>query len=98
MNKGNFARVYLKPGTFFSHAFTFGYLIGYTLFTGNTSGSEQKLYIIFNIRIMESVISAAVYSVSIFVCFSLFAILTVRRTVYFLIYFSKFFSMLLFQH
>jgi len=71
-----FGHIYLKPGTFFGYAIAFGSSIGFT-FLMVDDVEDQKL-------LGQVTMSAFIYSLSIFAAFSIFAMLTVRRTQIFL--------------
>jgi hypothetical protein len=73
MDRNNkIAQRYLKPGSFYSLSVVFGGIIGLMFLT---AGKEDKLLL------AQITASAFIYSISIFICFSVFALLTVRRTV-----------------
>jgi hypothetical protein len=61
------------PGTFYGYAFIVGGITG-LLFFLTESNQERK-------ELGQIVISAFIYSISIFIVFSIFALSTVRRTV-----------------
>jgi len=71
-----FGNTYLKPGTFFGYAIAFGSSIGY-IFLLADDVEDQKL-------LGQVTMSAFIYSLSIFATFSIFSMLTVRRTQIFL--------------
>jgi hypothetical protein len=68
---GKFAKNYLNPGTFYAYALCFGIVVGSMV--ADSSRSERKM-------ILGLITNCLIYSLALFSTFTMFALLTVRRT------------------